>query len=73
MGVGRWSAEGDRWMEVGGWRLVGTAQVQAEREGGESLPLGAVRREDDAQLFIQNSNLEPKSSSAIQDQCSTTF
>ena len=34
--------------------MVGTAQVQAEREGGESLPLGAVRREDDAQATLRD-------------------
>ena len=32
--------------------------MQAEREGGESLPLGAVRREDDAQPTLRDIGLD---------------
>ena len=49
---------GGRPRVIGGWRLVGTAQVQAEREGGESLTLGAVRREDDAQPTLRDVGLD---------------
>ena len=53
-----WGSVGGRRRVIGGWRLVGTAQVQAEREGGESLPLGAVRRENDAQPTLRDVGLD---------------